>query len=56
MDALEAWGDSKIERGPKTIGCYFERSGIYIFLISSHVCITFQTRRSCLATMIWDGT
>jgi hypothetical protein len=34
MDALEAWGDSKIERGPKTIGCYFERSGIYIFLIS----------------------
>jgi hypothetical protein len=34
MDALEAWGDSKFERGPKTIRPYFQRSGIYIFLIS----------------------
>ncbi|MGZ5870991.1 MAG: hypothetical protein ACXWKP_02645 [Bradyrhizobium sp.] len=34
MDALEAWGDSKLDRGPKTIGGYFQRSGIYIFLIS----------------------
>ena len=34
MDALEAWGDFKFDRGPKTIKAYFQRSGIYIFLIS----------------------
>ncbi len=34
MDALEAWGDSRFDRGPKTITSYFQRSGIYIFLIS----------------------
>jgi hypothetical protein len=34
MDALEVWGDSKLDRGPKTIRPYFQRSGIYIFLIS----------------------
>jgi putative effector of murein hydrolase LrgA (UPF0299 family) len=34
MDALEAWGDSKFDRGPKTIRSYLQTSGIYIFLIS----------------------
>ena len=34
MDALEAWGDFEFDRGPKTIRAYFQRSGIYIFLIS----------------------
>src|SRR6202163_4901009 len=34
MDALEVWDDSKLDRGPKTIRTYFQRSGIYIFLIS----------------------
>src|ERR1700738_4210030 len=34
MDALEVWGDSKLDGGPKTIRPYFQRSGIYIFLIS----------------------
>ena len=34
MDALEAWGDSKFDRWPKTIRPYVQRSGIYIFLIS----------------------
>src|ERR1700676_693227 len=34
MDALEVWGESKIGRGPKTITSYFQRSGIYVFLIS----------------------
>ena len=34
MDAQMAWGDSKFARGPNTIGSYFQRSGIYIFLIS----------------------
>src|SRR6201991_5117949 len=34
MDALEVWGDSRFDRGPKTIRSYFQRFGIYIFLIS----------------------
>src|SRR5258705_6750556 len=34
MDGLEAWGDSKFDRWPKTIRPYFQSSGIYIFLIS----------------------
>src|SRR6202022_2159751 len=34
MDALGVWGDSKLDGGPKTIRPYFQRSGIYIFLIS----------------------
>lgn len=34
MDALEVWGDSQLDRGPKTIRPYLQRSGIYIFLIS----------------------
>jgi hypothetical protein len=34
MDALEAWGDSQFDIGPKTISPYFQRTGIYIFLIS----------------------
>jgi hypothetical protein len=34
MDALQAWGGSAFDRGPETIGVRFQRSGIYIFLIS----------------------
>src|SRR5215471_14903354 len=34
MDALEAWGSSELDRGPKTIRPYLYRSGIYIFLIA----------------------
>ena len=34
MDAQEAWGDSKFDRGSNTIASYFQRSGIYVFLIS----------------------
>jgi hypothetical protein len=34
MDALEAWGGSTFDSGPKTISRYFQRSGIYVFLIS----------------------
>jgi len=34
MDALEAWGSSELDRGPKTIRPYLYRSAIYIFLIS----------------------
>jgi hypothetical protein len=34
MDALEAWSDPKFDAGLKTIRSYFQRPGIYIFLIS----------------------
>jgi hypothetical protein len=34
MDAPEAWGGSRFDQAPKTIRSYFQRSGIYIFLIS----------------------
>src|SRR5260370_18362843 len=34
MVAQEAWGDSKVDRGQKPISPYFQRTGIYIFLIS----------------------
>jgi hypothetical protein len=46
MDALEAWGDSRFER-PKTIGPYFQRSGIYIFLIS-FACVYYLSNASLL--------
>jgi hypothetical protein len=34
MDAQEAWGDSKFDSGSNTIVSYFQRFGIYVFLIS----------------------
>jgi hypothetical protein len=34
MDALEAWGDSNLDRGPNSIRHHLQRSGIYIFLIT----------------------
>jgi hypothetical protein len=34
MDALEAWNGSGFDTGPETIRTRFQRSGIYIFLIS----------------------
>jgi len=34
MDAQQAWDDSRSDRGPNTISSCFQRSGIYIFLIS----------------------
>lgn len=34
MDALETWGCSEFDSGAKAIRPYFQRSGIYIFLIS----------------------
>jgi hypothetical protein len=34
MYALETWGGSKVDQGRKTIGTYFQTSGIYLFLIS----------------------
>jgi len=40
MDALEARSDSEFDRALRTIRAYFERSGIYIFLISV-VCLYY---------------
>jgi len=34
MDALEAWSDSKLDGRPKAIRLHFQKSGLYIFLIS----------------------
>ena len=34
MDALEACGDSELDREPRTISAYLQRYGIYLFLIS----------------------
>jgi len=47
MDALEAWGDSKFDRGPKTITPYLQRTGIYIFLIS-FACVYYISNASLL--------
>ena len=47
MDALEAWGAPTFDRGPKTIGSYLQRSGIYIFLIS-FACVYYLSNASLL--------
>lgn len=47
MDALEAWGDSKFDSGPKTIRAYFQRTGIYVFLIS-FACVYYLSNTSLL--------
>jgi hypothetical protein len=47
MDAVEARSDTRFEAGPKTIGLYFQRSGIYIFLIS-FACIYYVSNTSLL--------
>jgi hypothetical protein len=52
MDAQEAWGDSRFERGSNTITSYFQRSGIYIFLIS-FACVYYLSNASLLLGH-WD--
>ena len=47
MDALEVWGDSKLDRGPNAIRSYFQKSGIYIFLIS-FACVYYLSNASLL--------
>jgi hypothetical protein len=47
MDALEVWGDSKSDGGPKTIRPYFQISGIYIFLIS-FACVYYLSNAELL--------
>lgn len=47
MDALEAWGNSKFDRRLTTIGPYFQRSGIYIFLIS-FACVYYVSNAELL--------
>ena len=52
MDAVEAWRDSTFDGGPKTITPYFQRSGIYIFLIS-FACVYYLSNASLLLGH-WD--
>ena len=47
MDALEVWGHSQFDRRSKTIRAYFQRSGIYIFLIS-FACVYYLSNGSLL--------
>jgi len=47
MDAQQAWGDSDVDRGSNTIASYFQRSGIYIFLIS-FVCVYYVSNAPTL--------
>src|SRR6202007_1594785 len=47
MDAREVWGTSKFDRGPNAIRSYFQRSGIYIFLIS-FACVYYLSNASLL--------
>jgi len=52
MDAQEAWGDSRFDRGPETITSYFQRSGIYVFLIS-FACMYYLSNTPLLLAH-WD--
>jgi hypothetical protein len=52
MDAQEAWADSKFDRTPNTIASYFQRSGIYIFLIS-FACVYYLSNTPLLLGH-WD--
>src|SRR5882724_8224737 len=47
MDALEAWGDSTLDGGAKTISRYFQSFGIYVFLIS-FACLYYLSNASLL--------
>jgi hypothetical protein len=51
MDALKVWDDSRFDTGPNTIPA-FQRSGIYIFLIS-FVCAYYLSNTSLLLGH-WD--
>jgi hypothetical protein len=52
MDAQEAWGDSKFDSGSNTIVSYFQRSGIYVFLIS-FACVYYLSNTALLLGH-WD--
>jgi hypothetical protein len=47
MDGLAAWGTSEFDGGRTRIGSYFQRSGIYIFLIS-FACLYYLSNASLL--------
>src|SRR3984885_3688636 len=47
MNAQEAWGDSDYDRGSSTVTSCFQRSGIYIFLIS-FVCVYYLSNAAIL--------
>jgi hypothetical protein len=47
MYALEAWGGSKVDPGPKAVGTHFQTSGIYVFLVS-FACVYYLSNGSLL--------
>jgi hypothetical protein len=47
MDAVNAWRDSRIDRGSQTIRPAFQRLGIYVFLIS-FACVYYLSNTSLL--------
>jgi hypothetical protein len=47
MYALETWRDPGLDQGPRTIGAYFQTSGVYIFLIS-FTCVYYLANTSLL--------
>ena len=47
MDALKAWGDSRVDIGPTTIGPAFQSFGIYVFLIS-FACVYYLANTSLM--------
>src|ERR1700710_3155268 len=47
MDALKAWGDSKVDMGPTTTRSAFQNLGIYVFLIS-FTCVYYLSNTSLM--------
>jgi hypothetical protein len=47
MVVLQAWEESSFDKESKTIGAYFQRSGIYIFLIS-FACLFYVSNASIM--------
>src|ERR1035441_7761772 len=52
MNALEVLGESKIDKRPKTISPTFQKSGIYVFLIS-FACVYYLSNTELLLGH-WD--
>ena len=47
MDAQEAWGGSRFDRGSNTVASWLQKSGIYIFLIS-FACVYYLSNASLM--------
>ena len=52
MDAQQAWDNSRFDRGPNTLSSCFQKSGIYIFLVS-FACVYYLSNAPLLLGH-WD--